>query len=417
MFKNIKKMDAFRLHLLREAIQTFAATLIWTAMMIYQIEVAGLSPLQLVLIGTTMEITVFLFEIPTGVVADVYSRRLSVIISYFIIGIAYIMQGLFPVFEVFVLANVVWGIGWTFTSGAYDAWLVDEIGQERAGDAFLRGTQIARFAAIIGIIGSVLLGSISLHLPILIGGFITMMMTPLLAILMAETGFQPTPREDRSPQSTFQAMTDTFKDGIRLIRGRPMLISILGISFFIGLYSEGWDRLWQAHMIESIGYNVPTFIALPVIAWFGLFRIADMILSILGAEFLRKRIDTTAGAALNNALFVMIAGMCIAILVYGLAGNFIVAILAYFVFTTLRGLIHPIFVAWSNMHIESRVRATVLSVQSQTDAIGQIAGGPPLGLIGQISLQAAFVGSSLLLSPALVLLRRAKRKEKTIEAV
>jgi len=61
------KMDAYPIHLMRTALYHFAHTLVWTAMLLYQIQCVGLTPLQLVLVGTTLEATVFLCEIPTGI--------------------------------------------------------------------------------------------------------------------------------------------------------------------------------------------------------------------------------------------------------------------------------------------------------------------------------------------------------------
>jgi DHA3 family tetracycline resistance protein-like MFS transporter len=101
--------------------------------------------------------------------------------------------------------------------------------------------------------------------------------------------------------------------------------------------------------------------------------------------------------------------------VYGLTSNFIVALLAFFAFTTARGLTGPVYGTWSNQHIPSDVRATVLSMQSQTDAIGQTVGGPPLGALGERRLPLAFLASALILSPALWLLRRAGRYEPVAE--
>jgi DHA3 family tetracycline resistance protein-like MFS transporter len=95
-----------------------------------------------------------------------------------------------------------------------------------------------------------------------------------------------------------------------------------------------------------------------------------------------------------------------------------VAIGFYFVFVMARSLIMPFFATWSNQHIDSQVRATVLSFQSQTDAIGQIVGGPPIGAIGQLSLRAAFIASGLILSPALILLNRVRRvKSQQIDPI
>src|SRR5262245_21196872 len=131
----MQKMDAYTVHLTRSALYHFAHTLVSTAMVLYQIQCVGLTPLQLVLVGTTLEATVFLFEIPTGIIADVYSRRLSVIIGVFMMRGAYLVAGVFPTFAMLLLSNVLWGIGYTCTSGAYEAWMVDELGQARAGEA------------------------------------------------------------------------------------------------------------------------------------------------------------------------------------------------------------------------------------------------------------------------------------------
>jgi hypothetical protein len=72
-------------------------------------------------VGTTLEGCIFLFEVPTGVVADVYSRRLSIIIGFFLIGAGFIVEGSFPVFGAVLLSQVFWGIGYTFTSGATES--------------------------------------------------------------------------------------------------------------------------------------------------------------------------------------------------------------------------------------------------------------------------------------------------------
>ena len=63
----------------------------------------GLDPLQLVLVGTTLEATAFVCEIPTGVVADVYGRRLSVIIGLLLIAFGFLLEGLVPQFAAVLL--------------------------------------------------------------------------------------------------------------------------------------------------------------------------------------------------------------------------------------------------------------------------------------------------------------------------
>src|SRR3989338_5885475 len=109
-------------------IRFFSALLfsvIVTVNLVYQATVVGLNPLQLVLVGTMLEVITFIFEVPTGIVADVYSRKLSVMIGLLLIGLGFTVEGLFPFFSAVLIAQVIWGIGFTFVSGAREAWIAD----------------------------------------------------------------------------------------------------------------------------------------------------------------------------------------------------------------------------------------------------------------------------------------------------
>lgn len=121
------------------------------------------------LVGTVMELAVFLFEVPTGIVADIHSRRLSIVIGQAVMGFAIIIVGSFAVTWAILAAWALWGIGYTFTSGAQDAWLADEVGEERLAGIYLRGAQVSRVFALLGIGASVGLALVDLRLPILLG--------------------------------------------------------------------------------------------------------------------------------------------------------------------------------------------------------------------------------------------------------
>ncbi len=86
---------------------------------------------------------------PTGVVANAYSRRLSIMIGYFLMGSAF-CGGSFPV-SLILLAQVLWGLGYTFTSGA-PGLAFDEIGEENANRAFLRGNRFDLAGALLGML-------------------------------------------------------------------------------------------------------------------------------------------------------------------------------------------------------------------------------------------------------------------------
>lgn len=405
MFRPGRRPDAYPVYLIYSGAWALFFSIIVTVNLVYQVETAGLTPLQLVLVGTTLEATTFLFEVPTGVVADVYSRRLSVVIGVVLFGLGFIVEGLFPVFAVILLAQVVWGVGYTFISGAGEAWIVDEVGEARAGHVLLRGSQAAMAGNLAGAPISVALASIALNVPIIAGGALYLLLALFLALRMPETAFHPTPCSRRG---SWHTMAGTFLDGARLVRGRPLLLTILLVAAVLGAASEGFDRLNTAHFIDNIG--LPSLGPLKPVVWFGVMSVAGSLLGIGGVSIMRRRLDTKNDAAVTRTLFALTAVRTLATLVFALAGSFSVALIAYWTGGVLRRVAYPINSAWLNHHIDSRLRATVLSMNGQADALGQIAGGPAIGVLGDLSLRAAIAASGLLLLPALALYARAGRQ-------
>lgn len=391
----------------------FCLQIAFTVSMVYQVQEVGLSPFELVLVGTVLEATAFLFEVPTGIVADVYSRRLSVIIGYFLLGSAVILVGALPRLDTLLLAQVIAGIGYTFMSGAEEAWIADEVGEESVGRVFVRGSQMEQVGRLGGAVVSVALASISLSLAIVTGGALVLVMGIILILIMPERGFNPAPREERS---SFQQMGHTFLEGTRLVRRRPILITIIGIAAFFGMSSEGFDRLWTAHILEN--FMLPGLGPLDPVVWFGIFNVCVTLLSILTLEGVRRRVNMGSHTAITRTLFAINTLLVISGLAFALAGAFLVAMLTYFAAATLRQAVYPLTSAWVNQSVDSRVRATVISMTSQADAFGQIAGGPAIGAVGSFgSIRAALAASSLVLMPGLALYFRALRQPVAVAIV
>jgi len=143
-------LDPTRMYLFIEIAASTLFPMIFVASSLYQVTTAGLSPLQLVLIGTALEVSAFVFEIPTGVIADIYSRKLSIIIGFSLMGIGFFVEGSFPAFLPILIAQAIWGLGYTFTSGASQAWISDEIGEDKANKLFLRATRVGLYASLLG---------------------------------------------------------------------------------------------------------------------------------------------------------------------------------------------------------------------------------------------------------------------------
>jgi DHA3 family tetracycline resistance protein-like MFS transporter len=402
-----RKWPAVRVYLAVQLLQAVADSTVFTIVAVYYVRVVGMSPFELVLVGTCMEAAIFLFEIPTGVVADVYSRRLSAITGWTIMGAAVVVVGLVASAPVILVAWAVWGLGYTFTSGAWQAWLTDEIGVDAVGSVFVRGTRISYAGAILGTVGGVVLAAtVSLGFAICVGGGVTLLTAALAIATMPEAGFRRQPRGDRRRRDQ---LLETAAAATGLIRARPLLLVILAIFLFAGASTEAFDRLFEAHLLRDVG--LPKIGSLDPVYWFGIFSLVGMALGFVLSTLLLRRMRAAGHRALATTLLVLTALELAGLTVFALAGGLTLAIAGLYLYSTGRGLAGPLSMTWLNQSIpDSSVRATVISVSGQSDAIGQVAGGPGIGALGSlVSLRAALLAGAALLVPAVGLFARALR--------
>jgi DHA3 family tetracycline resistance protein-like MFS transporter len=104
------------------------------------------------------------------VLADTYGRRVSVITGFFLIGAGFVLEGSVPVFGAVLVAQVIWGAGYTFISGALQAWIADEVGGRDLGRVYLRGEQADYLGSLVGVLASALLATVALGASLLLGG-------------------------------------------------------------------------------------------------------------------------------------------------------------------------------------------------------------------------------------------------------
>ncbi|MBC7645916.1 MAG: hypothetical protein H7095_02225 [Pseudopedobacter sp.] len=103
----LNSLGARTVYLAFSFVSSLLFALCFTAFTLYRVEKVGLSPLELVLVGTLLELTCFLFEVPTGVLADTRSRRLSVIWGTLLLGPGFMLEGIFPVLAAVLVAQVI----------------------------------------------------------------------------------------------------------------------------------------------------------------------------------------------------------------------------------------------------------------------------------------------------------------------
>src|SRR5689334_955241 len=230
----MSRADPVRVWYVRAAGSALGETVTWTVAPVWFVTQVHMSPLQLVLVGTFMELAIFVFEVPTGIVADLVSRRLSVVIGHLVMGAAIVFSAAIPHAWAVMVAWAFWGFGYTFTSGAADAWLADEIGVEHVRPVYLRAAQIGRFVALAAIGISVALALVSFRLPILVGGFVILALGVVLAVTMPERHFRPARHE--GVEGGVRTFLATVRAGVRLVRVTPVLLLIVAITFFWGAW-------------------------------------------------------------------------------------------------------------------------------------------------------------------------------------
>ena len=395
----VNKLSAYKTYLLFSAITAMCFSLVATVMIVYHIEIVHLNPLQLILVGTTLELACFIFEIPTGIVADVYSRKLSIVIGGVLTGVGFILEGSISSFIFVLVAQIVWGLGSTFISGSLEAWIAEEEKNKDLDEIYIKGAQAGQIGAFIGIVLSTVIANFSVRLPIIVSGVLFIILALFLWLYMPENNFKPSAPGDLN---TFKKMVYTFKSGLKFVKSKSIIMILLAVTLFYGLSSEGYDRLSNAHFLQDT--TLPKLGNLSSATWFGIFGILGMILSFIVMHFMAKNLKNEDNRK-NGKLLLCINILYISsMLIFALTRNFSLMLIAYLATNTFRIINEPIFSAWLNGHIDDNSRATVLSINGQMNSLGQILGGPIIGIIAtNISVSIGIVCTSLLVAPVLVL--------------
>jgi DHA3 family tetracycline resistance protein-like MFS transporter len=390
------------------AVAAAAGTIAFTVAPLYRLQTVGLDPFQLVVVGSAMEATVFLAEIPTGIVADAVSRRLSIIIGHAGMGLGFLLEAGWPTFAGVVAGQVLWGLAYTFTSGATTAWLTGELGDpDRAelSSLFLRLSRTGSIAALIALPVAWLLAGGSLRAPLVAGGVLELGLAAWLVLVMPEERFTPTPRQDRS---TVRHLSTIGRAALRSVRTSRVLAWFALFAVVVGGASEAYDRLEEAQLLGPVG--MPGWFGWSPLVWFALLSVASAVLGIVVPPLV-ERTRPAASLQRHTRWLLALTGLQIAgLAVFGLTGLFVVAAVAVLVIERSRSVRDTLLSSYLVPLTPPAERATVLSAFGQADAIGQVVIGPAFGVIGRlVSIPAALVASAVVTTPGLALIASAGR--------
>ena len=395
------------------ATAAFAGVLAFTITNIYRFEVAGLNAFQLVIVGSAMEAAVFLAEVPTGVVADAFSRKWSVVVGHLGMGVGLLLESAWASFTGVLVAQVTWGVAYTFTSGANTAWVTHELGDPDRGvlsALFFRASRWSSFAALCAVPLSYLIARGNLRVPIAIGGGIEIVLGLWLVRAMRETDFRP------EPHSGWRDLAHTTSGAIGVIRRSRVLVLLAVFIFVAGGASEAFDRFEEKHLIDGVG--VPHWWGLGTLFWLGVLFSLSSLLGVLLPFVVQHFAPAEQPRRLRRWLIALLGLQVVGLVVFGITGTFVVAALSVLVVERSRSLRSTLIGAWIVPLTPKGRRATVLSAVEQCDSIGQVTMGPVFGAIGQLaSVPTAIVASAAVLAPGIGVVAMAAREPAVEDGV
>ena len=383
---------------------TLAASLIWGINTIFLLD-AGLSNLEAFAANAFFTAGMVLFEIPTGVVADTAGRRLSYLLGTVTLSVSTLLYVLLwqieAPFWAWAVVSMLIGLGYTFFSGAVEAWLVDALtatGFTGSIDSVFGRGQVVSGAAMLG--GSVAGGFIaeqsSLAVPFLLRGLILLVMFVAAFALMHDLGFAPV-KGGRITTEVRNVAAASIEHGWRAPAVKWLMLESLAAGG-VGIYAF---YALQPYLLELYGdpgaYQIAGLVAAIVAG--------AQIVGGLVAPWIRRRLERRTSALL------LLAVLNVATLaLIGLADSFWAVLALIVVWGLLFSASMPIRRAYLNGLIPSRQRATILSFDSLMSSSGGVWTQPVLGraadLWGYAPSYLFGAGISALAIPFLALSRR-----------
>jgi MFS family permease len=402
-----------RTYLLLMLGNTLAASFIWGINTIFLLD-AGLSNLEAFAANAFFTAGMVLFEVPTGIVADTVGRRMSYLLGTVTLSVSTVLYVLLWQIEgpfwAWALVSILLGLGFTFFSGAVEAWLVDALtatgftGELEA--VFGRGQIVSGAAMLTGsVAGGFIAQQVSLGTPFVLRAAVLIVMFVVAFRLMHDIGF--TPEKGGRPLTEMRRIASSSIDyGWRVPAVKWLMVESL-FTGGVGIYAF---YALQPYLLELYGdpqaYQIAGLVA-AIIA-------GAQILGGLTAPWIRRRFDRR-----TSALIAMSTLSVITLALIGTIESFWPVIGLIVVWGLLFAASMPIRQTYINGLIPSRQRATILSFDSLMDSTGGVWAQPVLGRAADVWGYAPSyllgAGISAFAVPCLALSRRQKAPADTVD--
>ncbi|HWI31521.1 MAG TPA: MFS transporter [Microbacterium sp.] len=384
---------------------TLAASFIWGINTLFLLD-AGLSNFEAFGANAFFTAGMLIFEIPTGVVADTVGRRASYLLGTVTLAVTTALYWMLWVWEspfwAWAIVSVLLGLGFTFFSGAVDAWLVDALkatGYRGSLETVFGRAQIVGGIAMLSgsVLGGVIAQATNLGVPFLVRAGILVIMLVVAALLMRDLGFTP----DRG-ENPLQATRTVFRASLTYGLGnRPVRWLMLASPFTAGVGIYVFYAL-QPYLLELWGDEEAYTVAGLAAALLSGAAIVGGSIAPWVRKLFRRRTSSILLATVSSA---------VVLLALGIVRDFWLAVVLVALWGIASAIDDPVHRAYLNDMIPSKQRATVLSFDSLMGSGGGVVFQPVLGRVADVGgYGASLIWSGVISAIAvpLVLLSRAQ---------
>lgn len=401
---NIRRKDIKTVYYLITFVSDFGVSTLAATYVLFLLS-QGLNFLQVNLVNLVFMIGIFIFEIPTGAYADYFGRKKSVILSGTCITLALLMYFFSSSIFMFIIAETLAALAFTFESGALDAWLIDSLEQKsfigRTDFVFSHASIIGKLAALLGGLVGAYAGASNLRNPMLIGAGVSAVSVIITIFFMEEDFIKAkTFHFGRDIKNMIKASKESVKYSVV---HRPILWIILAslLTMFafmpLNMYWSPRLNMLAGNQIWLLGW-----------VWAGI-SLFMMFGSFIG-RFFSKKGKSYLWIFLTTALF-----LSVPIFPAALSNTFYAVLSGFMIYEIGRGLIEPVQKSFLNRHIQLEQRATVLSFVSMIGRVGAMFGLVIFGWVAKNhSIQNAWLASGVLLLFLIPIYMKATEEEKVL---
>jgi MFS family permease len=401
-----------RTYLLLTLLTTLAASFIWGINTLFLLD-AGLSNTEAFAANAFFTVGQVIFEVPTGVVADTRGRRFSFLLgagTLLLSTLLYlVMWQVHAPLLGWAVASILLGLGFTFFSGATEAWLVDALAFTKftgnLESVFGRAQTVGGIAMLVGsVAGGVIAQATDLGVPYLVRAVMLGVTLVIAWWFMHDLGFSPA--RDASPVAAVRTVVRGAVDGG--FRNPPVRWLMLASPFTVGVGFYAFYAT-QPYLLELYGdetaYGVAG-LAAALIA--GAQIVGGLLVSRVRRLFSRRTHALILGGFLNVALLVAI----------GMIQHFAIALVLLALWALIFAFEMPLRQAFINGLIPSEQRATVLSFDSLLGSAGGVVAQPSLGRTADVfGYPASYVVSGVVQALAIPFAFLARRENASSDPI